>query len=114
MIKRPAKLLLNAQVGLAKEDRRMEFDHRFDDDSGIMFTGDYELGTSLSTTIEPGDAVTLKVDGNRVNVVVDSINGDCYEGTVSRIIDGSDVLADLQPGDDVEFLHSNVWARDRS
>lgn len=92
----------------------MEFDHRFDDDSGIMFSGDYEPGTSLSTTIEPGDEVTLKVDGNRVNVLIDSINGNSYQGTVSRIIDESDDLGDLQPEDDVEFLHSNIWARDRS
>lgn len=92
----------------------MEFDHRFDDDSGIMFSGDYEPGASLSTTIEKGDEVTLKIDGNRVNVTVDSISGNSYQGTVSRIIDDSDDLGDLQSGDVVEFLHSNIWARDRS
>ncbi|WP_432210639.1 hypothetical protein [Marinobacter alkaliphilus] len=92
----------------------MEFDYRADDDSGLMYMGDYEPGTSLSQTIEPGDEVTLKVSGNRVNVIVDTINGDSYEGTVNRIIDDSDAFGDLEAGDEVEFLHSNIWARYRS
>jgi hypothetical protein len=92
----------------------MEFDYRADDNSGIMYIGDYRLGTSLSQTIEPDDEVTLKVGGSRVNVTVDSINGNSYEGTVNRIIDDSDAFDDLETGDEVEFLHSNIWARYRS
>ncbi|MTI76458.1 MAG: hypothetical protein FH754_03910 [Marinobacter sp.] len=92
----------------------MEFDYRAGDDSGLMYMGDYEPGTSLSQTIEPGDEVTLKVGGNRVNVTVDTINGNSYEGTVSRIIDDSDAFGDLEAGDEVKFLHSNIWARYRS
>ena len=92
----------------------MEFDYRFDDNSGIVFSGDYQPGTSLSTTIEPGDLVTLKVNGSRVTVVVGSVSGNSYEGTVDRIIDESEAFDDLQVGDNVDFLHSNIWARDRS
>ncbi|WP_375169659.1 hypothetical protein [Marinobacter sp.] len=92
----------------------MEFDHRSDDDSALMYSGDYEPGASLSQTIEPGDEVTLKVDGSGVNVTVDSINGNSYEGTVSRFIDDPDAFDDLDIGDDVEFFHSNIWARHRS
>ncbi|MDO6825612.1 hypothetical protein [Marinobacter sp. 1_MG-2023] len=92
----------------------MEFDYRADDDSGLMYFGDYEPGTSLSQSIEPGDEVTLKVGGSRVNVTVGTINGNAYEGSVSRFIDDPDALDDLDVGDDVEFFHSNIWARHRS
>lgn len=91
----------------------MEFDYRADDDSGVMFFGDYEPGTDQSTTIEVGDEVTLKNNGNKVNVTVESINGDAYEGSVSRVIDDSVEFEDLEPGDEVEFFHSNIWARYR-
>ena len=92
----------------------MEFDYRAGDDSGLMYSGDYEPGTRLSQTIEPGDEVTLKVGGSRINVVVDTVNGGSYEGTVSRFIDDPDAFDSLEVGDDVEFSHSNIWARHRS
>jgi hypothetical protein len=77
----------------------MQFNHRFDDESEITHLGGYEPGMSLSTTIEAGDEVTLKGNGSLANVIVNSIDGDSYEGTVKRIIDGSDGYADPQHGD---------------
>lgn len=81
------------------------------DAGGITWGGSYGPNTTISNTIDDGDSVTLKINGEVVSVInIIRIEGENYSGTIHSFPPGYDItFSGLTLGQQVEFTRKNIF-----
>ncbi|MEE9254091.1 MAG: hypothetical protein V3U43_04095 [Pseudomonadales bacterium] len=88
-------------------DKKIEFDYRAHDDSGLVFAGSYPV----ERDIDVGDTVILRDGEVEIVVCVIEADGREFEGQVVGFQnwDRSE-YAGLSPGDVVSFVRGEIWS----